>query len=107
MWSIAFVVLLAAGGAATVLLWPKHVPTNDWQFWTTLVVLPTALATFIVSRRFSAYEASKLDVQAKNDVVGAYNQSVFDAASKPFAVLAAAYRFSCDRKDNALDGIRN
>jgi hypothetical protein len=107
VWGVVFVVLLAAGGAATVLLWPKQMPTNDWQFWTTVVVLPSALASFIVSRRFSAYEAVKVDVQAKNEVVSAYNQRVFDAASRPFAVLAAAYRFSCDRKDNALNTVRD
>lgn len=107
VWAVVVVVLVAAGGAAIILLWPKHMPTNDWRFWTTLVVLPTALASFVVSRRLSAYEAAKLDVQARNEVASAYNQRVFDAASKPFSVLAAAYRFSCDRKENALGGVRD
>ncbi|MFT4439180.1 hypothetical protein ACMX25_38275 [Caballeronia sp. 15715] len=107
VWTIVFVVLLAAGGAATALIWPKYIPTNDWRFWATLVVLPSALASFIVSRRLSAYEASNLDIQARNEVVRAYNQRVFDAAGEPFAVLAAAYRFSFDRKENALDGVRD
>ena len=104
-WSIVFVVLLAAGSAAVVLFWPKDIPTDDWQFRTTLLVVPTALASFFVSRRFSAHEAYKLDVKARNEVVGAYNQIVFDAASKPIAVLATAYRFSFDRKENALTSI--
>jgi hypothetical protein len=105
LWSVVFALLFAGGVAATILLWPKSMPTNGWQFWTTIIVLPSALATFILTRRFSAYEASKLDVQAKNEVVTAYNKSVFDVASKPIAVLATAYRFSCDRKDNALTSI--
>jgi hypothetical protein len=107
VWVSVFVVLLAVGGAATVLLWPKHMPTNDWRFWTALVVLPSALASFIVSRSFSAYEAAKLDVQARNEVASAYNQRVFDAASRPFSILAATYRFSCDRKENSLGGVRD
>ncbi len=78
---------------------------NGWRFWITIIFLPSALATFILTRRFSAYEASKLDIQAKNEVVAEYNESVFDVASKPIAVLATAYRFSCDRKENAMNSI--
>ncbi|MDP9157444.1 MAG: hypothetical protein M3O74_24735 [Pseudomonadota bacterium] len=107
VWGIVFIALLAAGGAATVLLWPKHMPTSDWRFWTTVIVVPAALASFVVLRRFSAYEAAKLDVQARNEVVSAYNQCIVEAASKPFAVLAAAYRFSCERKENALDKVHD
>lgn len=105
VWSVVFVLLFAAGVAMMVLLWPKRMPTSGWHFWTTLTVLPGALASFVVTRRFSAYEASKLDVRAKNEVVSAYNQSVFDAASKPFAVLSVAHRFSFDRDENALKSV--
>ncbi|WP_031360000.1 hypothetical protein [Caballeronia sordidicola] len=107
LWSVVFALLLTAGAAATVLLWPKSMPTNGWFFGMSLTVLPAAFASFVVARRFSAFEVSKLDVRAKNEVVRAYNRSVFDAASKPFTVVFAAHRFSFDRDENALIGVHD
>jgi hypothetical protein len=105
VWTIVFFVLLLASAAAVIMLWAKDMPTRGWQFWTCLVVLPASLASFVVSRRFSAYEALKLDVAATNETSREFNDRVFTAARNPLSLLACAFRFSADDKENNIDSV--
>lgn len=106
MWGIVFVVMTALGAGAVLLFWPKGIPTNTWQFWATLVVFPIGMPGFLVLRRFSSFEGRKLDVELRNEATRALNERVFSAASIPLAVLGAAYRYSADAKENAIQTVQ-
>jgi hypothetical protein len=107
VWTIVFFLLVLAGIAAVMMLWPQDMPTRGWRFWTCLTVLPASLASFVVSRRFSAYEARKLDVAATNETSREFNERVFTAASDPFSLIACAFRFSADDKENDIEDVRS
>lgn len=106
VWGIAFVVMAAIGVGAVLLLWPKKMPANTWQFWATLGIFPIGIPGFIVLRRFSSYEGSRLDVELRNEAARKFNEQVFNAAGIPLALAGAAYRYSADKKENAMGSVR-
>jgi hypothetical protein len=105
-WMIAFVVMVLAGGFAVLLLWPKNIPTHTWNFWMCLILFPVGVPALIVLRRYSVYEGRKLDIVLSNEAIREYKTRVFEAASVPLALVGAAYRFSADAGQNAIEGVR-
>ena len=105
-WGIAFAVMAAIGAGAVLLLWPKSMPTNSWQFWATLVIFPIGIPGFIVLRRFSSYEGAKLDAELRNQTAREFNERVFSAAAIPLGLAGAAYRYSADKKENAIGAVQ-
>lgn len=106
VWGVVFVVLAALGVGAVLLLWPKGMPTNGWRFWATLTIFPFGIPSFLVLRRFSSYEGSKLDGELRNEATREFNERVFSAARVPLALLGAAYRYSADKKENAIETVQ-
>jgi hypothetical protein len=106
VWVIVFFVLVLAGVFAVLLLWPKNLPTHTWKFWTCLVLFPVGIPTLVVMRRFSHYEALKMDAELRNEATRGYTEHVFEVASRPLALAASAYRFSSDPTENSVDRIR-
>jgi hypothetical protein len=105
--TIVFFLLILAGVAAVIMLWPKAMPTQGWQFWTCLVVLPASMASFVISRVFSAHEARKLDVAATNEASREFKERLFDAASNPLSLISSAFIFSADDEENNIDSVRS
>ena len=65
-WTIVFFVLVLAGVFAVLLLWPSDEPTHTPWFWTCITVFPLGIASLLVSRPFSAYEGTRLEIQSWN-----------------------------------------
>lgn len=94
VWVVAFLLMVLMGTFAVLFFWPKDMPTQTWKFWVTLVLFPVGIPTWIVLRRYSVYAGRQLDADLHNEAVQAFNQRVFEAASVPLALIAAAYRFT-------------
>lgn len=107
VWMIVFLVMVLAGALALLLLWPKNLPTHTWKFWVSLILFPVGIPAWIVLRRYGHYEGRRLDVLMRNEAIRKYNERVFSLAARPLALVGAAYRFSSDRKENAIDSIQS
>ncbi|HDR9797996.1 TPA: hypothetical protein QDC59_001561 [Burkholderia cenocepacia] len=103
VWTIVFFVIVLACTFAVLLLWPKSEPTQSFWFWICITVYPVGIAAFVVLRRYSVFEGRRLDAIAWNDAREKYLNRVFEDASQPLVLVAAAYRFASDAKDDALD----
>ncbi|PCE33772.1 hypothetical protein [Burkholderia ubonensis] len=103
VWAIVFCVIVVAGIFTVLLLWPEGEPTQTPWFWTCITAYPVGVATFVVLRRYSVYEGRRSDVIEWNKACTRYVNGVFEQASRPLAVVAAAYRFSSDAKENEFD----
>ena len=103
VWTIVFFVIVLAGIFAVLLLWPKREPTDSLWFWICVTVYPVGVATFVVLRRYSVFEGRRLDAIAWNEAREKYLNRVFADASHPLALVAAAYRFTSDAKDDGFD----
>jgi len=106
VWTVVFFVLVLTTIFVVLLCWPKNMPMRTWQFWTALSAFPVGIASFVVLRRYSVYEGRKLDIVLGKEAIREYNERVFEAASAPLALVGAAYRFSADAEENAIEGIR-
>lgn len=107
VWTVVFFVLTSLGIFGVLFLWPKGEPTQTPWFWTCITVYPLGIATFVVLRRYSVYEGRRLDAIAWNDARDRYVREVFDAASRPLAVLGSAYRFSTVAEENNGEQLRS
>ena len=105
LWTVVFFMLTLIGVFAVLLLWPKNEPTQTPWFWFSLTTYSAGSAAFVVSRRYSVYEGRCLDVRAWNEARKQYIQGVFENASKPLAVVHAAYCFTDDVKLNRAEAI--
>ncbi|WP_227791527.1 hypothetical protein [Burkholderia sp. BE17] len=103
VWTIVFFVIVLAGVFAVLLLWPKDEPTQSLWFWICVTVYPVGVAAFVVLRRYSVFEGRRLDAIAWNEAREKYVTGVFEQASRPLVLLAAAYRFASDAKEDAFD----
>ncbi|KVG28072.1 hypothetical protein [Burkholderia diffusa] len=103
IWAIVFFVIVLAGGFAVLLLWPKGEPTQTLWFWICVAVYPVGVASFVVLRRYSVYEGRRLDAIEWNAARGKHVNSVFEQAGHPLAILAAAYRFASDAKEESFE----
>ncbi|WP_322022512.1 hypothetical protein [Burkholderia sp. BCC1977] len=103
LWTIVFFVVVLAGVFAVLLLWPKDTPTQSFWFWTCVTVYPVGVAAFVVLRRYSVFEGRRLDAIAWNEAREKYVNDLFEEASRPLVLVAAAYRFASDAKDDAFD----
>jgi hypothetical protein len=104
---VVFFVLTLLGIIAVLFLWPNGEPTRSSWFWTCVTVYPLGIATFVVLRRYSVYEDRRLDAIAWNEARDKYVHEVFDAASRPLAVLGSAYRFSTVAEENNGEKLRS
>ncbi|MBR8144831.1 hypothetical protein KDW55_25240 [Burkholderia sp. AU19243] len=107
IWSIVFFVIVLAGVFAILLFWPKGESTRTLWFWICVTVYPVGVAAFVVLRRYSVYEGRRLDAIEWNAARGKHVNSVFEQASRPLALLAAAYRFASDAKEESFDKLLN
>ncbi|WP_250527469.1 hypothetical protein [Caballeronia sp. GAWG2-1] len=96
VWTVVFFVLAIAGIFGVMALWPRAEPMQTPLFWTCLVLYPTGLAAFVVSRRFSIHERQCLDARDWNEARKRYNEKLFARESIPMAVLATAIRVTDD-----------
>jgi hypothetical protein len=103
VWTIVFFVITLAGIFAALFFWPKGEPTQTLWFWICVTVYPTGAAAFVVLRRYSIFEGRRLDAIAWNEARERHMNAVFEEASRPLAVVAAAYRFASDAIDDTFD----
>ncbi|MBR8234847.1 hypothetical protein K6W26_22265 [Burkholderia sp. AU42008] len=103
VWTIVFFVIVLACIFAVLLLWPKGEPTQSLWFWICITVYPVGIAAFVVLRRYSVFEGRRLDAIAWNDAREKYLSRVFEVASQPLVLVAAAYRFASDTEDDAFN----
>ncbi len=105
LWAIVFIILAAAIAVAIVWLWPTAVAVSPWRFWTTITLFPIGVPLWIVLRRFSVHEGKLLDSAMRAEAARAYNQQVFDAASRPMHLLGSAFRISFSDEPNSISRI--
>jgi len=105
VWTIVFLVLTIIGMTAALLLWPKNEPTRTPWFWICVGVFPSAIAGFIVLRRFSMYHGRLLDASAWNTARGESLQQLIEHASKPMVLLKSSCRFAEDIVKNPASRI--
>lgn len=71
-----------------------------------MLIFPFGIPGFLVLRRFSNFEARKLDAELSNRAARALVERVSNAASIPLALVGAAYRYSADEKENAIQTVQ-
>lgn len=103
LWFVIFLALVIAGIFSVLMLWPKDEPTQTTWFWICVTLYPVGIASFVVLRRYSAYEAQRLDAIAWNEAREEYLEKVFEQARRPLAILAVMTRFSSTAKDDDLE----
>lgn len=105
VWTVVFFLLTLLGVFAVLMLWPADEPTHTPWFWTCVAVFPAAIAAFVVSRVYSAYEGRRLDAQAWNGGRKRYVEQAYALESVPFFVLDAALRVTENNEENAVEKI--
>lgn len=103
VWTILFLVIVLAGVFVVLLFWPRGESTRTLWFWICVTVYPVGVAAFVVLRRYSVYEGRRLDAIEWNAAREKHVNSVFEQASRPLALVAAAYRFASDAKEESFD----
>lgn len=106
-WVMTFLVMTVGASLLVLLLWPKHLPTNAWRFWVSLLIFPAGISASVVLRRYAVYEGHRLDALLCNEAVREYNLRVFAVAERPLAMVGTAYRYSSDRNENAVQSIQS
>jgi hypothetical protein len=92
LWTIVFFVLVLTGVFSVLLLWPAGEPTHTPWFWTCLTAFPLGVASLLVSRRFSAYEGTRLEAQSWNSARQTLAEERYAHESVPMLVLASSLR---------------
>lgn len=106
LWSLAFLVLAAAGVAFALWCWPRDAKTQTAWFWVSVAVLPVCLSGALVLRPFSVFHQRRNQALAGNAAAKGFRDAVFDVASVPLAVLASAYLLHAEAAGNAFDAIK-
>ncbi|WP_211450959.1 hypothetical protein [Collimonas antrihumi] len=103
VWAIVFFVLMLVGIVAVLMLWPAGRSTQTPRFWFYLALFPIGTAALVVLRRYSVYLGHRQDAIDDNNLSEQHAMRIFDIASRPLGVLASAYRYSTDKKENDVD----
>ena len=103
---VVFLVMVLAGATALLVLWPAQQSTQTWKFWVSLALFPIGIPAVLVMRWQSLHAGRRLDTEVHNDLVRQYRERVNGVAARPLALLGAAYRFSSDPEENAVESLR-
>jgi hypothetical protein len=104
VWAILLLVVMGAGAALTVTLWPPDLPTDTPWFWICVAVFPALLWGFLLYAWLGYGHARCIGALATNHVAEQIEQSCHDAASRPLAILGNAWCFSSIAAENQLPG---
>ncbi len=107
LWAILLVLMIAAGAGLTVLLWAAGEPSGTPWFWCCAIVYPILAWAFLLCCWLGGAYARRSEAMAINRVSNAAEQQCHAQASKPLAVLAYAWCFSADERENGAEGIVN
>jgi hypothetical protein len=91
VWLAVFVVIMLAGGASTLLGWPRTEPTGTTWFWICTLVFPALAWCILFGLRLHYYNEEMDRQQAEDETREVDRAEAIRFASEPLAVLGHAY----------------
>ncbi|MCC8392458.1 hypothetical protein LJ656_07645 [Paraburkholderia sp. MMS20-SJTR3] len=105
LWTVLLVLVMAAGAALTIGLWPTGSPTGTLGFWFCIVGYSLlGWALLLVSWLGYGYGRRNQAI-ATNRVSDKAEQACHALASTPLAILGHAWCFAADDPENSLEGV--
>jgi hypothetical protein len=105
VWAILLGVVMCLGAALTIFLWPAGRPTNTVWFWFCVLGYPMFAWVFLLCCHLGYCYARRSEAIANNRVSAAEELKCHELASEPLALLGHAWCFSCDDRENSVDGL--
>jgi hypothetical protein len=106
-WTVVFLACAMVGMVAILLLWPKRFPTATPLFWISVIGVPLVAAGAVVAARFLVHARQERVAQTWDGARDADVAKTFGRESRPILLLALAYRFSMDEKENTAATVAN
>jgi hypothetical protein len=106
VWVILLVLMIGAGAALTIMLWPASRPANTLWFGFCMVGYPLLAWVFLLCSWLAYGYSRRNEAIVTNRVSEEVEQSCHALASRPLTMLSHAWCFSASDEENALEGIR-
>ncbi|RDS80884.1 hypothetical protein DWU98_13195 [Dyella monticola] len=90
-WAALFVVVMLAGAASTLLMWPEGESTHTTWFWLRLLVFPALAWCLLFGLRWLYHEQEEARLHAEDEALAADRANALHFAQEPLAVLDARY----------------
>jgi hypothetical protein len=107
VWAALLLMVMCAGAALTITLWPPGRPTNTPWFWICVAGYPLLVWAFLLFSRLGYGHARRNEAIATNRVSEQAEQSCHAVASRPLAILGNAWCFSSNDAENLLESVRD
>ena len=105
VWAAVLLMVMSAGAALTVMLWPAERPSSTPWFWICLLGYPLLIWTFMLSSWLGYGYVRRNGAIATNRVSEQTEQLCHVVAGRPLAILGHAWCFSSKDTENALKSL--
>lgn len=105
VWTILLVLVMGAGAALAIVLWPAGEPTNTLRFGFYVAGGPLMAWAFLLCSWLGYGYVRRNQAIATNRVSDEAEQRCHDVAGRPLAILGHAWCFAANDSENALEGI--
>jgi hypothetical protein len=107
LWAALLLMIMCAGPALTITLWPPGRPTNTPSFWICVAGYPLLLWALLLCLWLAYGYVRRSGAIANNRVSERIEQSCHAVASVPLAILGTAWCFASNDADNLLQSVRD
>ncbi|AXF22847.1 hypothetical protein CUJ89_20300 [Burkholderia pyrrocinia] len=105
VWTILLVVVMGAGAALAILLWPAGETTHTLRFWFYVAGCPLMAWAFLLCSWLGYGYTRGNQAIATNRVSDEADQRCHTIAGRPLAILGHAWCFAANDSENSLEGI--
>ncbi|KVL29072.1 hypothetical protein WS98_27585 [Burkholderia territorii] len=105
VWTILLVLVMSAGAALAIVLWPAGTPTNTLWFWFCVAGYPFMAWTFLLCSWLGYGYVRRNQAIATNRVSDEAEKRCHDVAGRPLVILGHAWCFAANDAENTLEGI--
>ncbi|MGF6964861.1 hypothetical protein OKW43_001866 [Paraburkholderia sp. WC7.3g] len=105
VWTVLLALVMAAGAALTLMLWPTSSLANTLWFWFCVAGYPFLAWAFLLFAWLGYGYVRRNQAIATNRVSDEAEQACHALASRPLAILGHAWCFATDDSENSLEGV--
>ncbi|KUY84498.1 hypothetical protein [Burkholderia sp. RF4-BP95] len=105
VWTSLLVLMMGAGAALAIMLWPAGAPTNTLWFGFCLAGYPFMAWAFLLCAWLGYGYVRRNQAIAFNRISDEAEQRCHAVAGRPLAILGHAWCFAADDSENSLEGI--
>jgi hypothetical protein len=107
VWTILLILVMGAGAALAVVLWPAGAPTNTLWFWFCVAGYPFLAWAFLLCSWLGYGYVRRNQAIATNRISDEAERACHAVAGRPLTVLGHAWCFAANDSENSLEGILN